>query len=401
MRILVVDDDPFALKVLARQLETLGYSEVIQHQRAHDVLTALESAKESVDLIFCDLQMPEMDGVEFIRHLVRVRYTGALVLVSGEDERIMHAAERLAREQELDVLGAISKPTFPERLQDVLRTKLSGATGATVREGRKFYEADALRNAIDNDELVNYFQPKVEVATAAVIGVEALVRWRHPRDGLVYPDVFIALAEQHGLIDELTRWVLASAVLQARAWRDDGLDLHVAVNVSMDNLRALEFPDFVAAKAMQAGIPLNSVVLEVTENQALSDPVSTLDILTRLRLKRIGLAIDDFGTGHSSLAQLRDLPFDELKIDRGFVHGAGRDKRLRAIFDASLTMGRRLNMKIVAEGVEDRADWDFLRSTGCDVAQGYFIARPLPCDQIADWIQSWREGREALLGFVS
>ena len=155
------------------------------------------------------------------------------------------------------------------------------------------------------------------LATGTVAGVETLVGWRHPQDGLLFPDQFIAMEEEHGLIDALTRAVLTDALRQARLWQDAGLSLHVAVNVSMDSLAALEFPDFVAREVAKAGVPLMSLVLEVTDSRLMKDLLAPLDILARLRLKRIGLSIDDFGTGHSSLAQLRDIPFDELKMDLG------------------------------------------------------------------------------------
>jgi EAL domain-containing protein (putative c-di-GMP-specific phosphodiesterase class I) len=176
---------------------------------------------------------------------------------------------------------------------------------------------------------------------------------------------------------------------QARLWQDAGLRLHLAVNVSMDNLAALEFPDFVAHEADAAGVAASSLVLEVTESRLMKNPLAALDILTRLRLKRIRLSIDDFGTGHSSLAQLRDIPFDELKVDHGFVHGACKDASLKAIVEASLGMARQLGMQTVAEGVEDQADWDFLHSAGCDLAQGYFVARPMPAADLPGWIARW------------
>lgn len=399
MKILVIDDEVFALKLLVHQLEGLGYARIIQCQRAHDALVSLREADEPVGLIFCDLQMPEMDGVEFVRQLVGIGYAGALVLISGEDERILQAAEKLARAHKLDVLGSLRKPVFPEDLQEVLASNLLRPAMSSGRLAARRYEAQELAHAIADGQLVNHFQPKVSVACGSVVGMEVLVRWRHPRDGLVYPDQFVPLAEQAGLIDELTRAVLTASLRQMGHWRDVGLDLHVAVNVSMDNLRALEFPDFVLRAAREARAPMQSIVLEVTESQAMSDPLTTLDILTRLRLKRIGLAIDDFGTGHSSLAQLRDLPFEELKLDRGFVHGACRDTRLQAIVEATLGMGRQMGMKIVAEGVEDRDDWNYLRTSGCDFAQGYFIAKPMPAEQIAGWIADWSERRETLLAF--
>ena len=157
----------------------------------------------------------------------------------------------------------------------------------------------------------------------------------------------------------------------------------------MDNLSALGFADFVAAEAAAAGVPPTDIVLEVTESRLMADLRMPLEILTRLRLKRFRLSIDDFGTGHSSLAQLRDFPFDELKIDQSFVHAAWADETLRAIFDANLGLARQLGIAVVAEGVEDRNDWDFLRRTECDLAQGYFIARPMPAADLPGWTQAW------------
>jgi EAL domain-containing protein (putative c-di-GMP-specific phosphodiesterase class I)/ActR/RegA family two-component response regulator len=394
MKALVVDDEPFVLKLLGRQLENLGFEEVILYERGHDALILLESGAQTVDLICCDLQMPEMDGVELVRHLVRIGYAGRLVLVSGEDERTLQTAEKLAKAHQLRVLGAVHKPVSYQKLRELLDAKPSYAATAP-RDASRAYAPDALRRAIACGELVNYYQPKVELATGTVAGVETLVRWHHPHDGLVFPGQFIATVEEHGLIDALTRTVLIAAVRQARLWQEAGLRLHVAVNVSMDNLAALEFPDFVAHETEAAGVPASSLVLEVTESRLMKNPLAALDILTRLRLKRIRLSIDDFGTGHSSLSQLRDIPFDELKVDRGFVHGACRDASLKAIVEASLGMARQLGMKTVAEGVEDQADWGFLHAAGCDLAQGYFIAKPMPAEDLTGWLARW-ERRRAL-----
>lgn len=400
MRILLVDDEAFMLKLLAHQLAKLGFAQTLACDGGQAALDLL-AAGAPIDLIFCDLQMPGMDGVEFIRHLVqRVGYGGALVLVSGEDQRILQTAEKLAQAHRLNVLGVLPKPVAPERLRQVLDNFGAGAAAAP-RDADKTYGAHELRRAIADGELLNYYQPKVDVASGAVAGVEALVRWRHPRDGLVQPDQFIATAERHGLIDALTRSVLDGALRQARQWLDAGLHLHLAVNVSMDNLGAVGFADLVTEAAARNGVPLADLVLELTESRLMTDRLAPLDILTRLRLKRIGLSIDDFGTGHSSLAQLRDIPFDELKIDRGFIHGACRDPSLKAIVEASCALARQLGMRIVAEGVEDRDDWDFLRGAGCDLAQGYFIAKPMPGAAVAGWVADWQARRGALAEMAS
>jgi EAL domain-containing protein (putative c-di-GMP-specific phosphodiesterase class I) len=200
------------------------------------------------------------------------------------------------------------------------------------------------------------------------------------------------VAEQNGLIRDLTRAVIDGALAQARAWKEEtGLTLHMAINVSMDDLGSLEFVDYIAGQAAIAGVLPQQLTLEVTESQLMKDVRAPLEVLTRLRLKRFRVSIDDFGTGHSSLAQLRDMPFDELKIDRGFVHGAWSDETVSAIFDTSVMLAKQLNMNIVTEGVEDRADWDFVRRSECDIAQGYFIAKPMPAEKLLPWIKKWEE----------
>jgi len=388
-RILLVDDDPFILKLLASQLAMQGLAPVDACTSGREALSFLEGPGSAGQLIFLDLSMPDMDGVEFVRQLVDRRYAGALVLVSGEDERILQTAERLARAHLLNVLGYLNKPVQSEALRILLDDWRAAVPKAATRVER-IYTPGQVRRAIAGGELVNFYQPKVELASGAIKGVEALVRWRHPDDGLVSPDQFVDVAEQHGLIDELTQYVLGAALAQARLWRDAGLEWRVAVNISMSNLARLDFPDFVLSEITRHGLPATDIILEVTESRLMTNELIPLDILTRLRLKHISLSIDDFGTGHSSLAQLRNIPFDELKIDGGFVHGAAHNDTLRAIFTASLGMARQLGMQSVAEGVEDRTDWDFLHQQGCGLAQGYFIAKPMPAEELPRWLASWK-----------
>lgn len=396
IKILVLDDEPFMLKLLGYMLNNLGFSQVTTCDSGRGALESIDCPGSTPDLILLDLNMPEMDGIEFVRHLFERSYAGSLILVSGEDERMRQTAEKLVRAHKISILGHLHKPLKPEDLSALLAkwapVYLSGCLAA-----KKTYSADEVHAAIVNSELVNYYQPKVDVASGKVVGVESLVRWRHPQDGLVCPDQFIGVAEEYGLIDDLTRAVIREAFDQAKAWLNDGLHLRVAINISMDNLAKLEFADYVTAAAFAAEIAPGNIVLEVTESQLMKDLSAPLEILTRLRLKRFGLSIDDFGTGHSSLSQLRDIPFDELKVDQGFVHGAASNDTLRAIYGASLGLAQQLGMKTVAEGVEDRADWDFLRSTDCDLAQGYFIAKPMPTDEIPGWIRSWEANFENLM----
>ena len=396
MRILVLDDEPFMLKLLGHMLANLGFSQLITCDSGRCALERIDHPDSPPDMILLDLNMPEMDGIEFVRHLVERCYNGSLILISGEDERIRQTVEKLVRAHQIAVLGHLHKPVKPEELSALL-AKWTPPCLRGPRSAKKAYKADEVRAAIVNGELVNYYQPKVDVVSGKVVGVESLVRWRHPQDGLVFPDQFISVAEEHGLIDDLTRAVIGEAFAQAKTWQNNDLHLRVALNISMDNLTTLEFADYVAAAASAAGIVPGDIVLEVTESRLMKNLSAPMEILTRLRLKRFSLSIDDFGTGHSSLSQLRDIPFDELKVDQGFVHGAASNNTLRAIYSASLDLAKQLGMKTVAEGVEDRADWDFLRSTGCDLAQGYFIAKPMPADEIPDWITTWAANVENLM----
>ena len=392
MKLLLIDDEAFALKLLTHQLAALGATDVTTSQSAVEALALLANRDEHFDIVFCDLQMPDVDGIEFVRALAATRFDGELALASGEDARILQTAERLARAHGLRVLGSLKKPVSAEALREVL-DKHAERVAARPRAKRRTYGPDELRQAIAAGEIIGFCQPKVSMVSGALAGVEILARWQHAEDGLVFPDQFIDVAEASGLIDELTRAVLRNALAQARRWRDAGLECRVSVNLSVDNLGNPEFADFVVSALAQAGVPPSGLVLEVTERRLMGDVRSALDVLARLRLKRIDLSIDDFGTGHSSLAQLRDLPFNELKIDRGFVHGACRDAQLAAILVASLDMAKNLGMHSVAEGIEDVEDWNFLRQCGCEIAQGYFIARPMPMVALADWLPEWEQRR--------
>lgn len=380
MRILVIDDDVFARSLLLRQLAALAINDVELADSGQAALSRLEQGEPGFDTLIVDLNMPGMDGVQFLRYLAQRRFRGGLVLVSGEDDRILRSVAKLAAAGRLRVAGTLRKPIALEELGRALGARPAFVDSVMTHESRRTYEALELQEAIAAGQLINHYQPQVRFSDGAIAGVEALVRWQHPDDGLVFPSAFIPLAERSGLSDALADTVLTGALRAARRWREAGLELRVSVNMAMDNLFALDLPETVVSAAAEAGVPADCVVLEVTESQVTRDLNKLLEVATRLRMKRVGLAIDDFGTGFSSLAQLRDVPFDELKLDRSFVHGASTSPHLQAILKSTLDMARQLGLRTVAEGVEDRDDWDCLRAMACDLAQGYLIARPMPAD---------------------
>ncbi|MFZ2300366.1 MAG: EAL domain-containing response regulator [Gallionella sp.] len=391
-KILIIDDDPFILKLLTQMLANLGCNSATACDSGHAALEEIDSHNGHPDLILLDINMPEMDGVEFVRYLVERHYSGSIILISGEGERMLLTAVTLVQAHNIPVLGHLHKPVTPEGLAALLR-KWSPPSQGKPQMAKKYYGADEVRAAIANGELINYYQPKVAVATGRVMGIETLVRWQHPLDGMLLPGEFIGVAETHGLIDGLSRVVLVNALAQAKVWQDMGLVLQLAVNISMDNLASLDFADFATGQAAAAGVPPQQVVLEVAENRIpANDLRAPLETLARLRLKRFRLSIDGFGTGHSSLPQLRNTPFDELKIDRSIVHGAWAGKTEQEKYDACLGMARQLGMETVAVGVEDHDDWNFLRRTKCGLAQGYFIAKPMPAADLPAWIAASGHG---------
>jgi diguanylate cyclase (GGDEF)-like protein len=244
-----------------------------------------------------------------------------------------------------------------------------------------------LRDAIERQDTLVVFQPKVDPATGAVVGAEALSRWIHPEQGFVAPDVFVPLAEHSGLIRPLTMHVLEVSLRNCAAWHRAGHRLHVAVNLSPNTLLDETLPDVIRRLLAQHDVPAAALTLEITESSLMADPDGSLATLDRLRRLGVKISIDDFGTGYSSLGRLRELPIDEVKIDKSFVQNASRDHRDRALVRSTVQLGHALGLYVVAEGVEDEQTCSFLAETGCDLVQGYHIARPLPAAEFTAWLR--------------
>nr|MBA2599753.1 EAL domain-containing protein [Actinomycetota bacterium] len=244
-----------------------------------------------------------------------------------------------------------------------------------------------LRHAIDHEELVLHYQPKGELSSHRVKSVEALARWRHPRNGIMLPDDFIPLAEHTGLIRPLTLYALNSALKQCRAWEEQGLDLNVAVNLSPQSLLDLQLPEEVQGLLERWKVPATRLKLEITESSIMADPMRAMRVLNELSGMGIGVSIDDFGTGYTSLAYLKRLPIDEIKIDKSLVSHITTNQSDDVIVRSIVELGRNLGLEVVAEGVEDKATWDRLATFGCDTAQGYYLADPMTPNELASWLQ--------------
>ncbi len=245
-----------------------------------------------------------------------------------------------------------------------------------------------LRAAMDTDQLVLYYQPKIDLATHRLTGAEALVRWRHPSYGLVPPDDFISLAEQSGMIRQLSRWVLDKSVRQLEAWHKDGLEISMAVNLSPRNLHEEDLTDAVEALLRAHPVGPEYLTLEITENAIMVDPPRVLEAIRQLKATGVRLSIDDFGTGYSSLAYLKNLPVDEIKIDKSFVVNMAEDKNDEVIVRATIDLAHNLGLVVVGEGVEGVPQMRALEALGCDFAQGFHIAKPMPVDKFMEWLHT-------------
>ncbi|MEX0619255.1 MAG: EAL domain-containing response regulator [Pseudohongiellaceae bacterium] len=389
-RIMLIDDDELQLEMTAIQLRNAGFSSITIFQDSSAALQQINSSNEPVSLILLDLNMPGMDGLEFLKRIKDTCFSGSILLISGEDARILEAAVRLATVYDLNVIGHLNKPIEQVELDAVLGAWSFVPKTVRKKAARQSFSAERIREGLGNGEFFNVYQPKVCLRTKELRSVEALARWQHPVAGVVFPDQFISVAEENGLIDALAESVLGNALTQLNLWREQGLQLSMAVNISMENLVTQSFLRFVESKLNETGVDPHQLTLEITESTLMKDYALVLDMLTRLRMRHVKLSIDDFGTGHSSNVQLRDIPFTELKIDRGFVNGAWKNTTQEGIVKANLQLAKNLSIITVAEGVEDLNDWNFLIDANCDFAQGYFISRPMAGEKLADWNAEWK-----------
>lgn len=389
--LLIVDDSVVQRTQAVALCRDLGVQMIYEAASGTEALELLALLVLPPDLIIIDLEMPTMDGVELIEQLAQRRLLIPLIVASSRELILIQAVETMARNLGLPILTAMQKPLRRDALREALAgcaKERADVTDAAGHSGVSGPSAGALADAIAGGRIDVHFQPKVDMFTGIVRGVEALARWQHPELGFVRPDLFVALAEREGLIHGLTLAVMARALAQAANWNARGLKLSMAINLSP---RLLESPplvqEIVGLVEAHALLP-EQVMLEITESSVVDCMGVSLGVLARLRLKGFGLSIDDYGTGFSSMQQLARIPFTELKIDRSFVHDASRRTNLRVILQSALDMARQLGLVTVAEGIETMEDWKLLQECGCSVGQGYLIARPMPAADLPGWLKT-------------
>jgi EAL domain-containing protein (putative c-di-GMP-specific phosphodiesterase class I) len=391
LRFLIAEDHAFQRSVLVRVLQGLGAKEIHEAADGHEALAIIRDPSRPVDIVLSDLDMPGMDGMEFLRHLGESGVAVSVILVSAIDSKLLASIETMTEAYGITLLGVVQKPLTPGKLMPLL----NGHKPALVKPNDPaaagaVFTHEEIAAGLKQDEFEPFFQPKVTLATGQIVGAEALARWRHPQKGIIAPHAFIKQLEDNGLIDDLTWVMLKKAAACCSTWRSAGLEATVSVNLSLRSLTDVKIAKHVTEIVRSQNLDPRHMVLEVTESAATTDTGRALENLARLRLKGFGLSIDDYGTGYSSMQQLTRIAFTELKIDQSFVANAARQQSARVILESSLDMAKKLNITAVAEGVETQADWDLLRQLGCGLAQGYLIAKPIEAWAYMNWALDWK-----------
>jgi EAL domain-containing protein (putative c-di-GMP-specific phosphodiesterase class I)/CheY-like chemotaxis protein len=383
LRFLVVEDHGFQRWALGNLLVTLGAKQVLSARDGQSALDILEGAGEPIDIIVSDLDMPGMDGMEFMRHLGERNTPGCVILASEMDRPLIAAVEAMAKEYGVELLAGLQKPVTPKKIESALRRFRGRPRGKAAGELHSF-GPDEIRDGLKKSQFEPFFQAKVRLSDRKVVGAEALARWRHPTKGLLTAASFIDAIEDAELHEMLTTVMLRKAAQSCRSWRPAGVAT-VSVNLSPHAMKNLALADEFVAIVEEHGLEPAQVILEVTESAAASP--RSLENLLRLRMKGFGLSIDDYGTGYSSMQRMTRIAFTELKIDRAFVKNALRQKSSLAMLESSLEMARKLQITAVAEGVEKQAEWDLLCTLGCDLAQGFLIAHPMGELDFLEWLR--------------
>lgn len=388
---LIVDDNISIQELVAHKLKKLGVVNIVTADNGKSALQKLQENRQPVDVIICDLNMPEMDGIQFLRYLAMQAYSGGIIILSGVNRNILRSAHRLAREHSLNILGSISKQFELNDIHNFIK-QIDFNKRTPAKKSHFPVSKAELINAIDKQEMEYVFQPKVKISTRGITGVELLARWNHPNHGEILPEQFIHLAEQSGLIDRLTRLVCMRGIEQAGQWAGKGINIKLSINTTADSLARLDFTDFLVELIKKNNIHPGNIIIEVTETQLMENINAQLETLTRLSMSGIGLSIDDFGKGYSTLEQLERIPFTELKIDRDFVTGISGNAPLLAILGSTIDLARKLRIETVAEGVESQNDWVLVETMGCDYVQGFLVSRAMTADKFEKWYTA-RDGR--------
>lgn len=388
LQVLLIDDSPSILSFVTQVLET--NHDIHNIYQACSALEAIQVLRESknINLVFVDLNMPNMDGIELIKKIKELNYQGYIAIMSGVATRIISSVELLAKDYQLNYIGTLIKPLHESDFDKIIDKLGKSRLKESTVESLKTYE---IIRAVKNDEFKVLYQPQVSLTNRKFVGVEALCRLNHPRLGEVSPDRFIDKAEESELILHITLTVLKTSFADWQKWSKLGLNIVLSVNVSPTNLQQPEFADSIFSLMEQFSIPEKNLCLEVTENILADDHQQELCNISRLNLRGIKIALDDFGKEYATIERLQTLPIDCLKLDKSYfaVHN-DRNHQL-SILNTTLALSEKLHIATCAEGIETSEAMTLATEMRCDTAQGFYISKPLPAKAIIPWATRWQQ----------
>lgn len=395
LHFLVAQADPAQRRALVDLLGQLGASRVTEVPDGHLALQTLEAGlAPAVNVAIVDLALPGMDGLELIRKLAEIRgeiqSPARLVVTGAQPTDLLFSVETLAQAYGVELLGAIAKPVTAAKLKPLLDNYTPLARPPRKPGGPRF-TFQQIGIGLQKRQFEPFFQPKIELATGQVKGLEAFARWRHPEHGVLGPASFMEALEESGRIDFLDWSMIELSVERCRWFQEQGIPVPISLNIAPETLAQPAFMRQIAASLERHKVLPDYITFELPESSVLNTNPDFIERLVRLRMMGFGLAIDDYGTGRSNLQLLARIPFTELKIDRSFVDGASKRRPLGTVLRSCLNLAHSLDRMSVAVGVETRQDWDFLQSLGCTYAQGYHIANPMEAPAFPTWLTDWRQ----------
>lgn len=391
LHFLVAQADPAQRRALVDLLGQLGASRVTDVPDGHLALQTLEAGlAPAVNVAIVDLALPGMDGLELIRRLGQIQVPARLVVTGAQPADLLFSVETLAEAYGVELLGVIARPVSAAKLKPLL-DNYSPLARPPRKPGGPRFTFQQIGIGLQKRQFEPFFQPKIELATGQVKGLEAFARWRHPEHGVLGPASFMEALEESGRIDFLDWSMIELSVERCRWFQEQGIPVPISLNIAPETLAHPAFVRQIVAALERHKVLPDYITFELPESSVLNTNPDFIERLVRLRMMGFGLAIDDYGTGRSNLQLLARIPFTELKIDRSFVDGASKRRPLGTVLRSCLNLAHSLDRMSVAVGVETRQDWDFLQSLGCTYAQGYHIANPMEATAFPAWLADWRQ----------
>ena len=392
LHFLVAEADPVQRRALIEALGQLGATRVTDVPDGPTALRTLQAGfTPRVDVAIFDLQLAGMDGLELLRAIAELKSPVRPIVIGNQSPGVLFSIETLAQAFGIDLLGTVARPVTSAKLKALLDNVGTPAPQPPARYAGPSFTFAEVGIGLQKRQFEPFFQPKIELATGQVKGLEAFARWRHPEHGVLGTGAFIDALQQNGRVDFLDWAMLEASVERCRQFHDQGIPISIALNLAPATLAHPNFIRQVTSCMQRHGVLPDYLTFEMTESAMLDFDADFIERLVRLRMLGFGLAIDDYGTGRSNLQLLARIPFSELKIDRSFVDGASKKRPLGTVLKSCLGLAHSLDRMSVAVGVETRQDWDFLQGLGCTYAQGYHIANPMEAGAFPGWLRDWQQ----------